>query len=31
MTDIQIVAFVTVPLVAVAVGWGAAYWAGHAG
>ena len=30
MTDIQILAFVVVPVVAVAFGWGVAYWARHA-
>ena len=30
MTDIQILAFVIVPVVAVAFGWGVAYWARHA-
>ena len=30
MTDAQFVAFVLAPLMAVAVGWGDAYWARHA-
>ena len=30
MTDIQILAFVIVPIVAVAFGWGVALWARHA-
>ena len=30
MTDVQFVAFVLAPLMAVAVGWGDAYWARHA-
>jgi hypothetical protein len=30
MTDVQFVAFVFAPLMAVAVGWGVAYWARHA-
>lgn len=29
MTDIQILAFVVVPIGAVAVGWGVALWARH--
>jgi hypothetical protein len=31
MTEIQILAFIVTPLFAVAVGWGVAYWARHAG
>ncbi len=30
MTEIQFVAFVVTPLLAVAVGWGVALWARHA-
>jgi len=30
VTDIQIVAFIVTPLMALAVGWGVAYWARHA-
>lgn len=30
MTETEIFAFVVVPVVAVAFGWGVAYWARHA-
>ena len=29
MTDVQILAFVVVPIAAVAMGWGVALWARH--
>lgn len=29
MTDIQIVAFIITPLMALAVGWGVSLWASH--